>query len=267
MLAAGSIPPDLIGGLRSMLAAGLMLPTVFWFWRYVPQGLRARLELFLGGISGFALYPLLLSVGVTKTSVSHASLILAAAPIFTGLISFVFTQDWPRKSWWGGAAISIFGVALLISATNNDAATSTATMQGDGLVLLSVFFASLGYVFGGRSSARIGKWPATFWILLVGALAFAPFQLLPAIAYDWSSITFEAAAGMLFLVIGVTILGYALWFWALAAGDTAKIAPLQFGQPLVGVGLAVVLFGEPITAVILLSGSLIVCGVIVSSRA
>lgn len=267
MLAAGSIPPDLIGGLRSMLAAGLMLPAIFWFWRYFPQGLPDCTELVLGGISGFALYPLLLSIGVTETSVSHASLILAGAPVFTGFISFFLTQDWPRRSWWGGAAISMTGVALLVSATVNDAAQSTASLQGDALVLLSVLFASIGYVFGGRSSARMGKWPATFWMLLVGALAFAPFLLLPAVAYDWRSVTFEAAAGMLFLVIAVTILGYALWFWALSAGDTAKIAPLQFGQPIVGVGLAVAFFGEPITAVILLSGGLIIFGVIVSSRA
>ena len=252
MLAATSIPPELIGGLRSMIAAALMLPGIFWFWSHLPTGARARVELFGGGAAGFALYPFFLSIGVTQTSVSHASLIMAAAPIFTGLISF--------------AAIAMSGVAFLVSATATDAAATKATIYGDGLVLLSVLFASVGYIFGSRSSAKMGKWPATFWMLVTGALIFTPFLLGPAVSFDWAGASLQAVSGLAFLVIAVTIIGYALWFWALGAGDAAKIAPLQFGQPLVGVGLAAAFFGEPITAIILLSGALIVLGVVVSNR-
>lgn len=266
MLAATSIPPELIGGLRSMIAAALMLPGIFWFWSHLPTGARARVELFGGGAAGFALYPFFLSIGVTQTSVSHASLLLAAAPIFTGLISFVLTQNWPRPAWWGGAAIAMSGVAFLVSATATDAAATKATIYGDGLVLLSVLFASVGYIFGSRSSAKMGKWPATFWMLVTGALIFTPFLLGPAVSFDWAGASLQAVSGLAFLVIAVTIIGYALWFWALGAGDAAKIAPLQFGQPLVGVGLAAAFFGEPITAIILLSGALIVLGVVVSNR-
>ncbi|MEM9348697.1 MAG: DMT family transporter [Pseudomonadota bacterium] len=265
-LAAQTIPASLIGPLRTVLAAAVMLPVLPWFWNSFPRELRARSEIVLGGVAGFALYPIFLSIGVAQTSVSHASLILAAAPIFTGLMSFVVTRCWPQGAWWFGAAVSLCGVALLVSSTGFGMSGFRGNMRGDALVLLSVLFASLGYVCGGRVAARIGKWPATFWMLTVGALVLLPFWLLPAATYSWDKVSWQSTVGLLFLVLAVTILAYALWFWSLGTSSASRITPLQFGQPLVGVALASIMFGEPVTGFVLASGCLIICGVFISGR-
>jgi drug/metabolite transporter (DMT)-like permease len=260
MLAVESIPADLVGGLRSVLAFALMTPALVWHLKAFPQQPAGQVELLLGGLAGFAAYPMLLSIGTAATSVGHAAIILAAAPITTGILGFVLTAHWPRSFWWGGAALALAGVVFLVSG-GPAPTTSPSSLRGDAIVLASVLFASVGYVMGGRLSARIGKWPATFWMLAVGAAALLPATVPGALAHDWMRVSLSAWIGLATLVVLVTIVGYALWFWALGVAQAGRIAPLQFGQPVVGLALAVALFGEPFSPGMLAATAMIVGGV------
>ncbi|MBN9216639.1 MAG: EamA family transporter [Mesorhizobium sp.] len=267
-VAGRSISPELIGGLRSLLAGILLLPLLFRFRDRLPSTRPARLELVAGGFFGFMAYPLLLSIGVLKTSVTHASVILASAPIFTGLFSFLITRQWPKPPWWGGCMVSLSGIFILVISRSPAGTTGMpATLQGDGLVLLSVLFASAGYVFGGRSSSRIGQWPATAWSIAVGALAFAPFTIPEAVGFDWTVPSLFELSALAFLVLLVTIVGYALWFHALGEAGAAAVAPLQFLQPVVGIVVAVSLLGEALSLNTLISGAFIIFGVWLARRA
>jgi drug/metabolite transporter (DMT)-like permease len=262
------VPPELIGGLRSLLAGIILLPFLLRFRDRFPSTWSERIELIVGGLFGFMAYPLLLSIGVLKTSVTHASVILASAPIFTGLLSFLITGRWPKVLWWGGSVVSLSGIVILINSRSSIGTTGMpATLWGDGLVLLSVLFASVGYVYGGRSSSRMGQWPATAWSIAVGALAFAPFTIPQAIGFDWSAPNVFELSTLAFLVLFVTIIGYALWFYALGETGVAAIAPMQFLQPVVGILIARSLLGEELSLNILISGVLIIFGVWLTRRA
>lgn len=267
-VAGRSISPELIGGLRTLIAGIILLPLLLRFRDRFPSTWSARLELVAGGLFGFMAYPLLLSMSVLKTSVTHASVILASAPIFTGLLSFLITSRWPKALWWGGAVVSITGIVVLIISRSPAAATGmSATLLGDGLMLLSVLFASVGYVFGGRCSSRMGQWPATAWSIAIGALVFAPFTIPQATGFDWSAPSLFQISALAFLVLLVTIVGYALWFYALGEAGAAAVAPLQFLQPVVGIIIAVSLLGEAISLNAIISGALIVFGVWMARRA
>lgn len=267
-VAGRSISPELIGGLRTLLAGLILLPLLVRFRHSLPSARPARLELAAAGLFGFMAYPLLLSIGVLKTSVTHASVILASAPIFTGLLSFLITAQWPKALWWGGAAISLLGIVVLVISRSPAGVTGTPpTLLGDGLTLLSVLFASIGYVFGGRCSSRIGQWPATAWSIALGALAFAPFTIPQAVDFDWSTPSLLDLSALAFLVLLVTIAGYALWFYALGEAGAAAVAPLQFLQPVIGIAVAASLLGEAISLNAAASGALIVFGVWLTRRA
>lgn len=260
-----SLPPELIAGLRTVLGGVILLPLAVKFRHKIPTDKRGVVELLLGGIFGFAAYPLVLSIGVLETSVAHASIILAAAPIFTGVFSFLLTKRWPKALWWVGGLVAMVGIAfLMMLRLGLDAGGTASTLEGDLLVLLSIIFASVGYVFGGRSSERIGLWPATTWSIVVGAIVFVPFTLAQALRFEWSVVGLPEVASVVFLVVFVTVVGYALWFQALAAAGAVKIAPLQFLQPIVGVILAIALLGEAFSPYFLIPMGLIILGVWVS---
>ncbi len=267
-VAGRSISPELIGGLRTLLGGIVLLPLLLRFRNRFPATWPQRIELIVGSLFGFMAYPLLLSIGVLATSVTHASVILASAPIFTGLLSFLVTNRWPKALWWGGGVVSLSGIIILVVSRSPVATTGkSATLLGDGLVLLSILFASVGYVFGGRSSARMGQWPATAWSIALGALALAPCTIPQAIGFDWSTPSLVDLLALAFLVLLVTIVGYALWFYALGEAGAAAVAPLQFLQPILGVVVAVFLLGETISLNALVSGTLIISGVWLARRA
>jgi drug/metabolite transporter (DMT)-like permease len=266
-IAGRSIPPELIAGLRTALAGVIVLPLVVKFRHAFPKDWPARAELVVGAVFGFAIYPLLLSVGVLETSVIHASIILAAAPIFTGLLTFSITREWPRRFWWLGSLVAIGGVAVLLSWRGSAQTGSPATIRGDTMVLFSVLCACVGYVYGGRSAARIGQWPATAWSIAIGALVFAPFVFPGAMRFDWSRTSATEYTALLFLVVFVTVAGYALWFQALAKAGAARIAPLQFLQPAVGAGLAAIWLGEALSIGAVAAMALVLFGVWMTRRA
>jgi drug/metabolite transporter (DMT)-like permease len=266
-IAGRGIPAELIAGLRTVLAGVILLPLFARFRDTFPAGWHARSELIVGAVFGFAIYPLVLSIGVLKTSVTHASIILAAAPIFTGLLTFLITRQWPKPLWWIGSAVALGGVAILMAWRGVSNGGNSATLWGDTLVLVSVLCASIGYVYGGRSAGRMGQWPATAWSIVIGALVFAPFVVPAALAFKWSATTSTELLAVGFLVVFVTIAGYALWFRALADAGAARIAPLQFLQPIVGTALAIAFLGEPLRLGAFVAVVLIILGVWLTRRA
>lgn len=62
---------------------------------------------------------------------------------------------------------------------------------------------------------------------------------LPADRSGWLAVAY--------LAIFASILGYAAWYWAIDKAGVARIAPIQFAQPLVRLILAVLLLSEPMT--------------------
>ncbi len=73
-------------------------------------------------------------------------------------------------------------------------------------------------------------------------------------------------AGMAWLVLCSSLLGYVAWYWALSAGGVARIAPAQFLQPVVSLVLAVLLFGETMTGPFVFSAVAIMVGVAIARR-
>jgi len=222
--------------------------------------------LLLSGFCGFIAFPLLFTFGVSLTTANHATMILAILPVLTGATAMAWDGQRPQPKWWLGCAIAFAGEILLIY--DPAASTAEATIGGDLLVLISTGFASLGYVAGARLQ-RDG-YPArgtTFWgvgLFALLLLPLAPFTLdfdglSAAGAYAWS--------GLLYQAVGVTIVAYILWYWALGTGGIARVGLLQFLQPVSGVILAFIILAETLSLVFLIASAIIMLGVILAFRA
>ena len=74
-------------------------------------------------------------------------------------------------------------------------------------------------------------------------------------------------ASVVFLAVVTSILGYVGWYWALDRGGIARIATLQFLQPISGFVLAAIVLGENVTVPIAVGSALIVGGIVIAQRA
>lgn len=157
---------------------------------------------------------------------------------------------------------------MLLIANQPIDTTAQASLSGDLIVLAGNLFASLGYVAGGRLQRE--GYPSTgttFW----GA-GLAAVILLPTLPFIVDDIVFAEIApasllGVLYLAIGVTIVGYVLWYWALGKGGIERIGLIQFLQPISGVILAWLLLGERVDFGFVLASGMVLVGVWVAIQA
>ena len=76
----------------------------------------------------------------------------------------------------------------------------------------------------------------------------------------------EAWGAVVFLALVTSILGYVGWYWALAHGGIARIAPLQFLQPLSGLVLAALVLDERLTWSLAVGAGAVIAGVAIARR-
>ena len=84
---------------------------------------------------------------------------------------------------------------------------------------------------------------------------------------DLAAVPPRAWAAVAYLAVGVTIVGYIMWYWALGKGGIERIGLIQFLQPVSGVILALLLLGERFTVLFVVASVLILIGVWLAIRA
>src|SRR5262245_26562995 len=84
-IAATSIEPLEVGMLRTILGGLAAVPLALALGIRPPREKAAVGLLVLSALSGFVLFPVLFTIGQRLTSAMHGGLILASAPIVTGL--------------------------------------------------------------------------------------------------------------------------------------------------------------------------------------
>ena len=266
-IAVSDLPPlavavlrTVIGGLATLLLAlSLRLP--------LPDTSHKRLLLLVSASCGFIGFPVLFSIGVQRTSANHASIIIAALPIFTAAIAYAWDRQWPKRLWWLGVVVAMLGEYGLITGVQ-PVGDQGASLTGDLTVLAGNCFASLGYVAGARlQQAGYPSTGTTFW----GA-GLTAIVLLPAVPFVMSDTTvaqvsLNAWLGVVYLAFGVTIIGYVMWYWALGKGGIARLGLMQFLQPVSGVILAAVLLGETVGLALLIAAAMVLVGVWIALQA
>ena len=263
-VAVGHMDPLTAGILRSLLA-GLIAAAIAAIVRLPVPGNRTNWALLVvSGITSFALWPMLLSLGLGRTSASHAGLIMAMLPVFTGLIAAAFERRRPRAAWWIGVAVAVAGTAALV--TTRGGGLTGGNLSGDLIILSGAAICSLGYVAGGRLSATLGTFSTTFWGLAIATTVLVPAFLLRVGETDWGAVSAPGWAAIAYLTIASSLVGYALWFWSLGRGGVARIGALQFTQPVMTLAFAVPILGERLTWPLVLSGAVILIGVAITQR-
>lgn len=254
-----SIMRTVIGGLIAMpLAIALRIK--------LPASAHQRWLLLLSGGCGFIAFPLLFTFGVSLTSANHATMILAILPVLTGAIAISWDRLKPKAGWWLGCAIAFAGEVLLLY--DPDANSGSASLGGDLLVWASTLFASLGYVAGARlQRTGYSAKGTTFWGVGLFAMLLIPVAPLVVDGAALQVAGIHAWSGLLYQAIGVTIVAYILWYWALGTGGIAQVGLFQFLQPVSGVILAWLILAENLSLIFALASSIIMFGVVLAFRA
>jgi len=207
------------------------------------------------GALGYGGVIVLQSAGIERTSVSHAALLVGALPVLVALLAAVLGRGAAGPVAWSGFLVALAGIALVTGGEDG-----TATLVGDALVLASVVV-SAGFLVA-QPRLLQGRDPmAVTGVQFLGATLAA----LP-VAYAWEgSPTVPSSPAVLLATLGLVLAGTLVPF-ALYAYGQAHVAPETAGaflnlEPLVGVALGALAFGEPLGPGQLVGGAAVLVGI------
>jgi drug/metabolite transporter (DMT)-like permease len=265
-LALEDLQPLVVACLRTVLAGLVAIPLLARAGQRPPADRHSRTLLGVSAAAGFVVFPVVYTLGQQRTSALHGVMILAVLPIFTGAYAALVARRLPRRPWLVGCGVALVGELVLIG--GRGAGTTVATLAGDLLVLASALCVTAGYVAGAMLPPRgLSSLATTLWGVLIGTVVLAPLTigLLAGGGVPHAGTTSWAA--LIFLALVTSIVGYVGWYWALDRGGIARIATLQFLQPVSGFALAAIVLGEHVTAPIAAGSALIVGGIVIAQRA
>lgn len=224
-------------------------------WRGVDKWLL--LGVAIPGVVGF---PVLFTLGVGLTTAGHAAVVAAATPVFVGLLETAVSRRLPPLRWWIGVTIAFAGAVILIAeAIGLDSAG--ATWQGDLLAAAGGFSAALSFVLSARLTPRYGPSAVTLWGVVIAALVQLPFVVVRMDGADWAAVETMGWVAIVYLSLGSTIVAYLTWIYALSRGGVRRMSVWQFALPIVGVALAAIFLGEPLTPLLVAATVIILFGV------
>jgi drug/metabolite transporter (DMT)-like permease len=178
---APQLPPAFVTAARAGLAGLLSIAYLRWIGAVRParEHWPALTVCALGTVLGF---PLFLAWALRDVDAMHAAVVTGVLPLGTAVAAALWLRQRASRGFWLCALIG----CVLVSAFAAQRGAG-ALVAADGLLLLAVACASIGYVAGAQVSARLPAEQVICWVLVLSL----PLTL-PATLAAWPA---DAAAG------------------------------------------------------------------------
>ena len=237
--ALGGFGPGWLTVLR-FTVAGLILIAVLR-----PRLQDVRPALVLWGALGYGACIAIQNVGLTRTSVTHAALLVGAVPVLVAVMAVIFDRARVRPTAWMGFGLSLAGIAVVAGSGGGD-----ASLIGDALVLVSVVVGS------GFTIVQARMLPGQDVIAVSAAQFLASAALIAPIALITEGVPGPGPSGWpmsaVLAAVALATVGTVLPYTLFALGQTG-VAPQVAGvflnlETLVAAVLGATLFGEAMGA-------------------
>lgn len=220
------------------------------------------------GLLGVFVHQMLQGYGLTMTSAIHTGWLIGLIPIWSALLSAAVTGERFGAGKLAGLAGGFAGALLVITRGEFSSAILTLpSTRGDLLVLLSTVNWAVYSVVGHKTIRRLGPRMATMGAMMFGLCMLAPFFAIRRGWREWQGVSPGGWGAILFLGIGCSALGYLFWYGALERVEVSRVAALLYLEPLVTFAAAVVLLHEPVSAVTVAGGALVLASVLLTQYA
>ena len=264
-----SMPPFLMAAAR-FLAAGAIL----YAWRRMagdpaPRRVEWRsaavvgLFLLLGGNGGVVWAEQVVPSGI-------AALMIGAVPLWMVLIDALIPGGQrPAPLALAGVLIGMGGIILLVNPWQAGGGEGALHPAGMIVLLLSTLAWAIGSLYSRKARLPASPLLGTGMEMLAGG---AGLVLVGTLSGEWArldlaAITAPSLAGLAYLIVFGSLVGFASYTWLLRTAPTSLVSTYAYVNPLVAILLGSLLAGEALTPRILFAGSVIIGSVVLINTA
>ncbi|HMH18240.1 MAG TPA: DMT family transporter [Burkholderiales bacterium] len=260
------VPPFALSFWRWAVASAILLPFAAAQLREDAPLIRRHLPALAGfGVVGVAAFTMLGYWGLRYTTAVNATLLNSSLPLFVVPLSWWLHKLTVSGRQLAGLALSLAGVACIISAGDLQALARLALNPGDLLLLGGAFLWAIYTV--------LLKWrpplqPLSFlFTIAAAAAAFTlPFYLWEMSAGGAMVVSAKTAAAIGYLGLFPSVIAYICWNRAVAEVGPNVAGFFNPVIPVFGTLFAVMFLGEPLHAYHLAGFALVLGGVVLTSR-
>lgn len=228
---------------------------------------KGKLPIFLfTGIVGMFGYHVLFFTSLKYTTAINSSIIGATNPIVTIVLAFLFLKSSLGIKQLFGVILSFIGVLLTISGADPEVLRHFHFNAGD-LWMLGAVIAWAAYgVFSKSKGKDITPILLTFYSFLVCTILLIPFVLYEKPWEFLFSIPVSAHLAVLYMSIFPSVIGYLVQQMAIKEIGPGRASIFINLVPVFSIILAVLILGESIEPVKLLTAALIIAGVYICQQ-
>ncbi len=268
-VALREMPATFIVGIRNVVAGLFILPFYFWerrtsgpatwTWKQAPF-------LFFLGFLGIAMNQLFFVLGISRTTVAHAAVVIGLAPVSTTVVAILMRQERLNIKRVIGMALAIGGVAVLQLTHAGEVGGKGASALGDLFIFLSGFSYALFTVLGKRVTASHSGITMNTFAYAGSGIALLPLTWFTSQGVEPGSFSWMAWLSVLYMAVFSSVMGYMILYWALRWMPASRVSMFSYGQPVIATILGIVFLHESPAATMYAGGALVLAGVLVSER-
>jgi drug/metabolite transporter (DMT)-like permease len=211
-------------------------------------------------------YHVLFFTALKYTTAINSSIIAATNPMMTTLMAFFFLRSRLSGKQIFGILLSFGGVLLTITGADLDVLHSFSFNTGDVWMLAAVAAWAAYGVFSKSKGKGIQPIVLTYYSFLVCTTLLIPFVISEEPWEYLLTIPASAHLAVLYMSVFPSVIGYLVQQMAIKEIGPSKASIFVNLVPVFSIILAVVILGETLEPVKLLTAALIIAGVYICQR-
>jgi drug/metabolite transporter (DMT)-like permease len=219
---------------------------------------RSDLPRFLAaGLSGFTFYQLGYNLGLDRTSIFSASLLISTSPLFTILVLTAIGERPPAAAWIG-VVVAVAGVAIFLRENQG----GEHSLSGDLLCFMAAAAFGLYSVINRPLASSYPPATYTAWTLLLGSIPLVLAGAPAAGRQDWGALGTSSWLAIVYVVIFPVYIAYMLWNFGIARRGAAIATSFGLLVPIIAGTLSALLYDETFGPRKLIGAALVLGGLL-----
>jgi len=217
-------------------------------------------------LTGVFLYNALFFSGLAHIEAGRAAMIVACVPSAVALYSGLVLRAPTGLVKSLGIALSLFGVAVILSGGNPLALFTQGAHLGDVLILGCVATWAAYTIAGGRVMRQTTPLAAVAWSCILGCALLLPPALGTGLAAQAKAAGWIIWGNLLFLGVGATGLAFTWYYDGILALGAPRASVFINLVPVFATLMGSALLGESVGLPLILGGFMVLAGVVLANR-
>jgi drug/metabolite transporter (DMT)-like permease len=237
-----TLPPFALTAVRYLIASAALFLVV----RLLEPGVRTprpvALRLMGLGVVGNTLYQAAFITGLSHTTAGNSALLIASTPVVTAILGALLGVDRITRAVGWSIVVGTLGVILVVLA--GEVHFSAATLSGDLLTMLAVFFWAL-FTHGVRGvGANTSPLQASMLTTVGGTPGLLVLGLPAVVRQDWGAVSLATWGAILYSALLSIVFCYVLWYRSVHLIGANRTALWGLTTPFFALATAALMLGE-----------------------